>query len=121
MTDGAERIFRASALQRAASPEQLDHLVSVTRPFDWILIVCHLSGAGRSAWLGHSRPNSVTYIGPGHSGRQRSRDRRGLGRGRDGSASIGVSVGDHVTPGQTIAQIAQTDIEQRHRSCHRSL
>src|ERR1700756_3408707 len=37
MTDGPQRAFRAAALDRAASPEQLDHLVIVTKPADWIL------------------------------------------------------------------------------------
>ena len=42
MTEGAQRTFRSVALQRAASPEQLDHLVSITKPSDWILtfVVC---------------------------------------------------------------------------------
>jgi len=35
--NGSERIFRASALQRAASPDELDHLVAITKPSDWIL------------------------------------------------------------------------------------
>ena len=38
MTDLSQRTFRAVALQRAASPEQLDHLVRITRPFDWMLV-----------------------------------------------------------------------------------
>ena len=38
MTDLSQRTFRAVALERAASPEQLDHLVRITKPFDWILI-----------------------------------------------------------------------------------
>ena len=37
MANGSERIFRASALQRAASPDELDHLVAITKPSDWIL------------------------------------------------------------------------------------
>src|ERR1700740_915098 len=37
MTDGPQRTFRAAALDRAASPEQLDHLVVITKPADWIL------------------------------------------------------------------------------------
>src|SRR5262249_62261131 len=37
MTDQQQRVFRAVALERAASPEQLDHLVAITRPFDWIV------------------------------------------------------------------------------------
>src|SRR4029079_720382 len=32
MSDVSQRTFRAVALQRAASPEQLDHLVRITRP-----------------------------------------------------------------------------------------
>ena len=39
MTDLSQRTFRAVALQRAQSPEQLDHLVRITRPFDWMLIL----------------------------------------------------------------------------------
>src|SRR5947208_318322 len=38
MSDASQRTFRAVALQRAASPEQLDHLVRITRPLDWIII-----------------------------------------------------------------------------------
>ena len=37
MTARPEPVFRASALQRAASPEELDHLVAITKPADWIL------------------------------------------------------------------------------------
>src|ERR1700741_2212491 len=37
VTDGPQRAFRAAALDRAASPEQLDHLVVITKPADWIL------------------------------------------------------------------------------------
>lgn len=114
MTDGAERIFRASALQRAASPEQLDHLVGVTKPVDWILtsVIC-LVLAGAIGWgiLGRV-PSRTTgqgiLVGSGHVTEAVS-----AAAGR--LASIGVSVGDRVTRGQSIAQIAQTDIEQRHR------
>ena len=52
MTQGSERIFRASALQRAASPDELDHLVAITKPSDWILAIVltvGLAGAGRGA------------------------------------------------------------------------
>ena len=42
MTDGPQRAFRAAALDRAASPEQLDHVVVITKPADWIftLVLC---------------------------------------------------------------------------------
>jgi HlyD family secretion protein len=113
VTDGAERIFRATALQRAASPEQLDHLVGVTKPADWILtfVIC-LVVAGAIGWGIVGRvPSRATargiLVGSGHV-----TDVVSAAAGR--LASIGVSVGDRVTHGQSIAQIAQTDIEQRH-------
>jgi len=33
---GTERIFREAAIERLSNPEQLDHVVGVTRPFDWM-------------------------------------------------------------------------------------
>src|SRR5260370_42540069 len=39
MSDQPNKAFRAVALERATSLEQLDHLVTITRPFDWILAV----------------------------------------------------------------------------------
>src|SRR5689334_21602294 len=47
MTGGPLWAFRAAALDRAASPEQLDHLVVITKPADWILtlVVCIALGA----------------------------------------------------------------------------
>jgi len=36
MSDAPGRIFRASAIERLSSPEQLDQLVRMTRPFDWL-------------------------------------------------------------------------------------
>ena len=51
MTELSQRAFRAVALQRAASPEQLDHLVSITKPFDWIftVVIC-LALAAALTW-----------------------------------------------------------------------
>ena len=113
MADGAQRIFRACALQRAASPEHLDHLVGVWKPVDWILtfVIC-LALAGAIGWGIVGRvPSRATaqgiLVGSGHV-----TDAVSAAAGR--LASIGVSVGDRVTYGQSIAQIAQTDIEQRH-------
>ena len=36
MKQGTETIFRSAAVQRLSSPEQLDQLVGITRPFDWV-------------------------------------------------------------------------------------
>jgi HlyD family secretion protein len=114
MTESSQRAFRAVALQRAASPEQLDHLVSITRPFDWILafVIC-LALAAALVWGVVGRiPTRVPAEGILVSDGGRVVDAVSDAAGR--LSSIGVSIGDHVSRGQPIAQIAQTDIQQRY-------
>jgi HlyD family secretion protein len=116
VTELSQRTFRAIALQRAASPEQLDHLVGITRPSDWILIaVMCVALAGALTWgvLGRI-PTRAAGEGILVSGGGRVVDAVSAAAGR--LSSIDVSVGDHVVRGQPIAQIVQTDIEQRHSS-----
>jgi HlyD family secretion protein len=38
MSSANERIFRAAAIERISSPEQLDQLVRIARPFDWAAV-----------------------------------------------------------------------------------
>jgi HlyD family secretion protein len=113
MTEASQRAFRTVALQRAASPEQLDQLVSITKPFDWILtsVVC-LALAAVLTWgvLGRI-PTRALGEGILVSGGGRVVDSVSAAAGR--LSSVDVSVGDHVTKGQIIAQIVQTDIEQK--------
>ena len=116
MTEQSQRAFRAVALQRAASPEQLDHLVGITKPFDWILtlVVC-LALAAALIWGVVGRiPTRAAGEGILISGGGRVVDAVSAAAGR--LSSINVAVGDHVQQGQAIAQIAQTDIQQRHVS-----
>ena len=115
MANGSERIFRASALQRAASPEELDHLVGITKPSDWILLtVVAVALVAALVWgvLGRI-PSRVSgqgiLVGSG-----RVVDAVSAAEGR--LASLSVAIGDHVARGQTIAQIAQTDIEQKYKN-----
>ena len=113
MNDGPERIFRASALQRAASPDELDHLVSITKPADWILaLVVTVALVAALVWGIYGRiPSRVSgqgiLVGSG-----RVVDAVSAAEGR--LASLSISVGDHVERGQLIAQISQTDIEQKY-------
>jgi HlyD family secretion protein len=115
VTVGSERAFRAIALQRAASPEQLDYLVSITRPLDWIVafVVC-LALAAALLWgiLGRIPTRASgegILVGGG-----RVVDAVSAAAGR--LAATNVSVGDHVSRGQVIAQIDQTDTKQRYKS-----
>jgi len=115
MTEVSQQTFRAVALQRAASPEQLDQLVSITKPFYWILtgVIC-IALAAVLAWgvLGRI-PTRALGNGILVSGGGRVVDSVSAAAGR--LSSVDVSVGDHVTQGQIIAHIVQTDIEQNQR------
>jgi HlyD family secretion protein len=116
VTELSQRAFRTAALQRAASPEQLDHLVYITKPFDWILtfVIC-LALAAALTWGVVGRiPTRVPGEGILVSDGGRVVDAVSDAAGQ--LASIDVSAGDHVQQGQPIAKIAQTDIQQRHTS-----
>jgi HlyD family secretion protein len=116
VTGLSQRAFRAVALQRAASPEQLDHLVNITRPSDWILafVIC-LALAAALTWGVVGRiPTRVPGEGILVSDGGRVVDAVSDATGQ--LASVNVSVGDHVRQGQPIAKIVQTDIQQRHAS-----
>jgi HlyD family secretion protein len=114
VTEASQRAFRAIAVQRAQSPEQLDHLVSITRPFDWILtfVIC-LALAAALTWGVVGRiPTRVPAEGILVSDGGRVVDSVSDAAGQ--LSSISVSIGDHVLKGQPIAQIAQTDIQRRY-------
>jgi HlyD family secretion protein len=44
MTDPPRRIFRAAALERLATPEQLDERMQVARPREWVAVLTLLAG-----------------------------------------------------------------------------
>ncbi len=111
-----QRVFRAVALDRIASPEQLDHLVRITKPLDWVAgLVLLLCLAAAVAWsIIGSIPTRVPGEGILISAGGRVVDAVSAAGGR--LASIDVVVGDHVSQGQAIARIVQTDVEERQRS-----
>jgi HlyD family secretion protein len=114
-TGQPQRAFRPAALDRAASPEQLDHLVVVTRPADWIITVVLCVGlAAAVGWGIFGRvPTRVSGEGIliGKGGRVVDAVSAAAGR----LQSVAVTVDDHVTQGQPIAQIVQTDIQQKYK------
>lgn len=114
MTDLSQRTFRAVALQRAASPEQLDHLVRITRPFDWMLVfaICIALIAAVTWGIVGRVPTRAEGQGILISGGGRVVEASSAASGR--LATISVMVGDRVTQGQPIAEIVQTDIQQRY-------
>jgi HlyD family secretion protein len=116
MSESQKRAFRAIALERAASPEQLDHLVGITKPVDWVVAFVILLALGTAVtWSVVGRiPTRAPGEGILISGGGRVVDAVSAASGR--LASMEVAVGDRVSQGQLIARIAQTDIEQRQRN-----
>ena len=114
MTASPQRTFRAAALDRAASPEQFDHLVVITRSSDWIwaAVICLLLVAALIWGVVGRIPTRVSGEGILISNGDRVVDAVSAAAGR--LASVSVAVGDHVVKGQPIARIVQTDIEQKH-------
>ena len=115
MRDEPSKTFRAVALERATSLEQLDHLVTITRPFDWILAVVIFLALGTAvAWgfLGRlptrAQAEGILVSSGGHVV-----DAVSGASGR--LASINVAIGDRVTKGQVIASVSQTEVQQRYR------
>ena len=116
MTDGPQRAFRPAALDRAASPEQLDHIVVITKPADWVLtLVLYIALVAAMLWGIFGRvPTRVSGEGIliGSGGKVVDAVSAAAGR----LQSVAVAVGDHVSKDQPIAQIVQTDIEQKHKA-----
>lgn len=116
MSPSPQRTFRAISLERASSPEQLDHLVRITKPADWILgAVIALLLTTALTWSVVGRiPTRAAGEGILVSVGGRVVDAVSATAGR--LATIEVAVGDRVAQGQTVARIAQTEIEQRYRN-----
>jgi HlyD family secretion protein len=115
MKRGTEQIFREAAIDRLSNPEQLDHIVGVTRPFDWMAAATLALGfAVLIAWSVLGRiPTRVSGEGILLSSGGRLVDAVSTASGK--LASLDVNVGDEVRRDQVIAHIVQTETEQRLR------
>jgi HlyD family secretion protein len=110
---GTERIFREAAIERLSNPEQLDHVVGVTRPFDWMAAAALALGiAVLFAWSVLGRiPTRVSGEGILLSSGGRLVDAVSAVSGK--LASLDVGIGDEVHRDQVIARVVQTETEQR--------
>lgn len=116
MSSASERIFRAAAIERLSSPEQLDQLVRITRPFDWAAaLAIGLALVSVVAW---SLIGKIATRTPGDGiliiGGGQVVDAVSAAAGR--LESINVAINQRVSRGQVIARIFQTDAEQRYRN-----
>jgi HlyD family secretion protein len=104
---GAERIFREAAIERLSNPEQLDHVVGVTRPFDWMAAAALALGfAVLFAWSVLGRiPTRVSGEGILLSSGGRLIDAVSAVSGK--LASLDVGIGDEVRRDQVIARVVR--------------
>jgi HlyD family secretion protein len=116
MSSANERVFRAAAIERISSPEQLDQLVRIARPFDWA--AAFAIGLALTAVVVWSLLGRIATQTPGDGiliiGGGQVVDAVSAAAGRLDSMSVAVN--DRVSQGQVIARIAQTDSEQRYRN-----
>jgi HlyD family secretion protein len=117
----ADGIFRDAAVERLSSPEQLDQLVGITRPFDWAAATALLLGlVVLIAWSVIGRvPTRVIGDGILLSSGGRVVDAVSGVAGR--LASLDVAVGDEVRLDQVVARVGQTETEQRLRQANEVL
>ncbi|TWI63329.1 NHLP bacteriocin system secretion protein [Bradyrhizobium sp. CB1717] len=113
MKRGTERIFREAAIERLSNPEQLDHVVGVTRPFDWVAAAALALGlVVLIAWSVLGRiPTRVSGDGILLSSGGRLVDAVSAVSGK--LAALEIGIGDTVRRDQVIARVAQTETEQR--------
>lgn len=112
MSPTSKTIFREAAIDRLSSPDQLDHLVVITRPADWIAgAVLALALVGLLAWgvLGRVSTRVAAeglIVGSGGALVEASADIGGrLGR-------VEAAVGDRVARGQQLATLVQADLRE---------
>lgn len=109
----AARLFRKSALDRLSSPEQLDQLIRLTRPRDWVatLVVLLLIGLAVTwSFLGRV-PERVKGSGILITSGGRVVDAVATGEGT--LAEILVPVGGRVTQGEEVARVIQPGLRQQ--------
>jgi HlyD family secretion protein len=106
------KVFREAVLHRLASPDQLHTLMQVTDPQGWLaLVACALVVATAAAWgfLGRV-PTKVEASGIFlYTGGLA--DIVALGQGQ--ISALEVEVGDAVTKGQVVAEIAQPELAEQ--------
>jgi HlyD family secretion protein len=117
----ADGIFRDAAVERLSSPEQLDQLVGITRPYDWAAATALLLGlVVLIAWSILGRiPTRLIGDGILLSSGGRVVDAVSGVAGR--LASIDVAVGDEIRLDQIVARVGQTETEQRLRQANEVL
>jgi HlyD family secretion protein len=108
------KIFRKVSLERLSSPEQLDQILRVTNPKNWVALLAILILLGVTVAWGYGGSVASKAVGQGvivRSGGVLNVVSAGSGM----VVSLTVNVGDHVQPDQVVAKVAQPEIVERIR------
>ena len=108
----SSKIFRKIALERMASPEQLDHLIQVTRPQGWLALGAAFFLLGAAGVWSVKGAIPTEAIGKGILIRQSGVfDIVSTGSGQ--IDEVMVSVGDQIERGQLVATIRQEGLARK--------
>lgn len=112
MAELEKRFFRPEALDRLSSPDNLERLMPVTRPWDWLLIA--VTGALLVLFAGWSVVGTVPTTADGRGVILRPSELMQAQASAAGRiVTLQVKAGDQVTQGELVATIDQTDILKR--------
>lgn len=107
-----KKLFRARALERLSSPDNLEQLMPVASALDWLVIV--VTGLLLACVVVWSLAGRVPTIAAGRGVILRPRQVMQSQTATAGKIlALKVRVGDHVRQGDLIATIDQSDIQQR--------
>ncbi|MEM1181139.1 MAG: NHLP bacteriocin system secretion protein [Acidobacteriota bacterium] len=108
----SSKLFRKVALERMASPEQLDHLIQVTRPQGWLALFAVIFLLGAAGFWSVKGSIPTEALGKGILIRQSGVfDVVSTGGGQ--IDQVLVSVGDQIERGQLIATIRQEGLARQ--------
>lgn len=108
----AARVFRQSALDRLSSPEQLDRLITLTKPRDWLAAVALAAVIALGLVWSIYGAVPVRVVGKGIMIATGGRVLDASSGGDGTLTSISALVGSVVTKGQVVAQVDNKDLSQ---------
>lgn len=108
----ARQLFRKAALDKLASPEQLDVMMEVTSPKSWLGLLA--MGAGLAAVIVWGFVGSISTKVEGTGMLLRGEELLSIPAGSAGRISeLFVRPGDNVEQGEVVARVAQEELEIR--------
>lgn len=113
---GSPAIFRQAALDRLSNPEQLDRIMTVARPGDWLAFVALLAVVLTAVGWGVLGSMATRVSGSGILVARGGAIFSPVANGDGLVMALSVAPGQRVTAGQRLARVAQPDLEEQYVS-----